>query len=147
MGKGPKQVAANAAAKAAARVNAAVCNHEQPPTADDVSSAEPAIASAALVAADARGESPRDQGHGVVPEYSILGSRTAGPTGRGQLGRPSLTGRPSTSLQIGLKRVARLMVTTEACSSWRMSTMTHPLRLPLRVRHIANAVMTLGVVP
>ena len=72
MGKGPKQVAANAAAKAAARVNAAVRNNEQPPTADDVSSAKPAIASAALVAADARGESPRDQDHGVVPQEELI---------------------------------------------------------------------------
>ena len=68
MGKGPKQVAA----KAAARVNAAVRNHEQPPTADDVSSAETAIASAAPVAADARGESPRDQDHGVVPQEELI---------------------------------------------------------------------------
>ena len=74
---------------------------------------------------------------------SILGSRTAGPTRKGHLGRPSLAGRPNTSPQIGLKRAARLMVITGACSARRMSTMTHPLRLPLRVRHIANAVMML----
>ena len=60
MGKGPKKIAVNAAVKAAARVNAAVRIDEQPPTADDVSSAEPAIASVALAAADAGGESPRD---------------------------------------------------------------------------------------
>ena len=72
MGKGPKNVAAKAAAKAAARVNAPVRENEQPPTTDDVSSAEPAITFAALVAADARGESPRDQDHGVVPQEELI---------------------------------------------------------------------------
>ena len=72
MVKGPKQVAAKAAAKAAARVDATVRDNEQPPTADDVSSAEHAITSAALVAADVRGESPRNQDHGVVPQEELI---------------------------------------------------------------------------
>ena len=72
MGKEPKQVAAKAAAKAAVRVNAAVRENEQPPTADDFSSAEPAITSAALVAVEARGELPRAQHHGVVPVEELI---------------------------------------------------------------------------
>ena len=72
MAKEPTQVAAKAAEKAAVRVNAAVRCHEQPSTADDTSSAEPATVSAALVDADARSESPR--GHGVVPEEELIHS-------------------------------------------------------------------------
>ena len=72
MGKVPKQVATKAAAKADARVNAAVRNNEQLPTAEEVSSAEPAIVPAAPVAADARGESPRGHDHGVVPQEKLI---------------------------------------------------------------------------
>ena len=78
MAKVPKQVAAKAAAKEAARVNATVRDSEQPSTAEDVSFAEPATVPAALVATDARGVSPRDHGVVTVAELTYSGESDGG---------------------------------------------------------------------
>ena len=56
------------------RVNATVRYSEQPSTADDVFSADPATVPAELVAADPRGDSPRANDHGVFSQEEYIHS-------------------------------------------------------------------------
>ena len=68
MAKDTKRIAAEAAEKAAARVNAAARDSSQPLAADDVSSAASSTLPAAPDSVDACGDSPRDHGDGSQVE-------------------------------------------------------------------------------
>ena len=70
--------AAKVAEKAAALVNAAVLDDAQPLVADDASSAAAIILSAAPVAVDARGDSPRANDDGSQVELIYSGESDGG---------------------------------------------------------------------
>ena len=138
--------AAKAAEKAAACVNAAALDDALSLAADDASSAATATLSTAPVAADARGGSPRANDDGSQVELIYSGQSDGGSDSKKTPRSPESIGRPNTSLQIGLEQVVRLMVTTRVCLVRRMSMLTHPPHLLLRIHLLADAVMSCTVV-
>uniref|UniRef100_M4B851 Uncharacterized protein n=1 Tax=Hyaloperonospora arabidopsidis (strain Emoy2) TaxID=559515 RepID=M4B851_HYAAE len=143
MVKNPMRSAAKAAEKAAARVNGTARDNSQPRAADDTSSAAPSPQLSTPVAAGA----PRAAADGFQVELIYSGESDGGFNSKKTPRSPKSPDGQSTILQARrLDQVARLMVTNRVCLVRRMSTLTHPPRLLLRVRQLASTTMDRTIV-